>query len=479
MLKGDGVSARSTNVLKKGTRAVANSAMGRRVKRMFDLALNPPPKADPDPGNPVPFTIRRDLGKYRAGFYALVLGLVALTITTPRTFLFDPITEQFRPEQLTTGIIFLVFLLLSHWSVTGSDPGYLDIDVAVRIGEEHAQHDEIDLREPDEFAGLSKIPSAELVISSPSARTLSKKRKTTTTKVSPQKMFQGPFSKPRTTGGGDEEEQKVSEDKQANSSDEMEDDVKDADDDVSQEDEDEDDDVFLESSKLISKNEGDLDEDDDEVDEEPNELFDQNLSGIPAQQLPPRAKFCRKSRRVVATYDHHCRFLNTTIGERNRARFWFLLLWSTCGVSWLLSVVHSGFRNSSASVGAWMERNGQALVSAIICWILLLVCGGLFIFHTFLMLANVTTYEFMRADKVSYLANTRDFDLPFSMGLNNNIKFYFSSDSSVLTLINFLSGRRIEWKPHLWARPIPPTPTERESTDVLHHLWENKYWSCC
>jgi hypothetical protein len=36
--------------------------------------------------------------------------------------------------------------------------------------------------------------------------------------------------------------------------------------------------------------------------------------------LPVRAKYCHRSKLVVATYDHHCTILNTTIGERNRAR---------------------------------------------------------------------------------------------------------------------------------------------------------------
>ena len=94
------------------------------------------------------------------------------------------------------------------------------------------------------------------------------------------------------------------------------------------------------------------------------------------------------------------------------------------------------------------------------------------------MLANVTTYEFMRADKVSYLHDTRDFDLPFSMGLVQNVKFYFTSDSSVLTTINTLLGKKIEWKPHLWTRPSANL-VERNSKEVCKHLWENRYWSCC
>jgi len=453
----------NNNNNKKEAKTAPPPSVEKRVRRIFDLAVNPPPKLDPDPGNPVPFVIRKDINKYRTGFYLALVGLIALTISTPRTYLFHPVTGEMRFDQMVTGIVFLVLFLISHWLVTGSDPGYLEIDIAVRLGEEHAQHQELNYKHTKGFVGLSRTPSSEIVISSP-ANTSQKRRAIVKNGISPRKIQ--PLSSSSSSAINknhhitDEEEQR-------------------------EESTENDDDDDLESSKLITHNnndENDDDDDDDDADDdadgEPDEVLDQNLSGISSQQLPTRAKFCRKSRRVVATYDHHCRVLNTTIGERNRARFWFLLLWGTCGMSWLLSVVHSGFRNSPASVGAWLDRNGQALASTVICWVVFLVCAGLFVFHTFLMLANVTTFEFMRADKVSYLTDTRDFDLPFSMGLAQNIRFYFSSDSSVLTLINLVSGKRIEWKPHLWTRPNAST-FDRNSTDICKNVWENKYWSCC
>ena len=427
----------------------------KRVQKIFDLALKPPPVSDPDPGNPVPYSIRKDIPQYRLGFYAIVIVLSILVLTIPRTILYDPVTEQFDFERSIYGVILLFFVILCHYFVTGSDPGYLPVAVAVKLGDDFASKAEAEqeFKKFEESFSAKRVHSREIIIRSPDPYKVKPKVKKKVKKQSKEKRQL----------------------KQGNKNEESEEEKENYDTDVSMESDLE---IQLETSRLVDHEEGsDENEDFIQNEEEPNEQLDEYIAGVPIQRLPIRSKFCRKSSLIVATYDHHCGVLNTTIGERNRARFWFLLLFSTFLISWTLVVIHSGFRNSHANVTAWFERNGHCLIAAIIFWMMLFLFGGLFVFHTFLMLANVTTYEFMRSDKIHYLNHTRDFDLPFSMGLLNNIHFYFMSDAGIRNLYDKLSGSNKEWRPHIWE--YPPEKFDRESKDVCKNLWENRYWSCC
>ena len=98
------------------------------------------------------------------------------------------------------------------------------------------------------------------------------------------------------------------------------------------------------------------------------------------------------------------------------------------------------------------------------------VVGGLYVFHSWLACTCVTTYEFMRSDRIDYLRGTRDFDLPYSRGLGNNLKFFFFKDGLLHIIFNH------KWKPQNWKLP---GKIVRDSEEWWDNLWENKYWSCC
>lgn len=186
------------------------------------------------------------------------------------------------------------------------------------------------------------------------------------------------------------------------------------------------------------------------LDIEPDENLDARLSGIDSSKIPLRAKYCRHSKKIVAKYDHYCAIIGTCIGEKNHCRFWWFLLFNTILLSYGLAITHSGFHDTPARVGTWLNQNGYALALAIILWFLLITFGGLWCFHCFLAVSNMTSYEFMRADRISYLKGTRDFDLPYSNGLCSNLRYFcWYSDGMVARL------RRVEWEPKVWP-PLQP-----------------------
>ena len=179
-----------------------------------------------------------------------------------------------------------------------------------------------------------------------------------------------------------------------------------------------------------------------------------------------RTSYCKPVGRFVATYDHFCPFLNTPVGERNHCRFLVLCAAQMATVWWAICITYTAvtWRNH--------EKAGVAHAIGVLCalWVLELFALGLAGFHAFLALANLTTREFMRAEKVDYLRGTEDFDLPFAKGPCSNVWLFVTLDGAYAAL----RGR--EWRPHEWTRPAV---ISRDSEDWKNNLWQNKYWSCC
>lgn len=184
------------------------------------------------------------------------------------------------------------------------------------------------------------------------------------------------------------------------------------------------------------------------------------------KEFPPmRSHYCRAKERYVAKFDHFCNFLNTPIGERNHCLFWWFLFFETALIAHCIKLLNSGFH--------WFAGNENmasfmAFIQLIVLHLLLLLIAGLFIFHTFLLVVNMTTFEFMASHERDYLEGTEDWDFPFSQSPTRN-----------LTLACWTHGLELlykPWKPHSWARR---KHINRNSENIWESPWQNKYYSCC
>jgi len=191
---------------------------------------------------------------------------------------------------------------------------------------------------------------------------------------------------------------------------------------------------------------------------------------------PARAHHCRRCDACVHTFDHHCTFLNTCIGERNRCRFWLFLLTQCVALAFAIGILNSGivWRRTTSD---WVFTNVLTLVTLIVLWIAQLVVFGLVVFHTWLAATNTTTFEAVTgAPKLWYLAGTnpKECDIPYSNGLCGNLRHF------CCILDTWQAGwcccRRRQWTPRQWQYP---GTFDRDSEDVFHNLWENRFWSCC
>ena len=187
---------------------------------------------------------------------------------------------------------------------------------------------------------------------------------------------------------------------------------------------------------------------------------------LPWPDWPPmRCAYCAPCKRWVYGYDHYCPLVGNAVGERNRPRFFLLLLAQT--------VLNSKAAFTMEAAVAWRDVSGgreRALALFLVLALLFVVSFCFLVFHAFLALTNMTTHEFLKADSLDYLHNTEDFDLPFSRGFLGNLRVYVGQDGTWAFL------RRRKWEHVKWTRPAR---VDRDSEDWWRNPWQNKYWSCC
>lgn len=134
-----------------------------------------------------------------------------------------------------------------------------------------------------------------------------------------------------------------------------------------------------------------------------------------------RARHCHDCKQCVEKFDHHCYWIGTCIGRGNHHIFWAFLFSQTSLIVLSLALILEGM--SSA------EGTKQMLRSWFMIWIAallplvvgLVLVGGLFLFHTYLLCTNQTTFEVAARWKVDYLKDLPPNKNPFDQGCTQNL----------------------------------------------------------
>ena len=118
---------------------------------------------------------------------------------------------------------------------------------------------------------------------------------------------------------------------------------------------------------------------------------------------PKRSKHCRIRRKCVLLFDHYCPFVGTTVGLYNYRYFYLFLLSLTLAE---LGFICTYFIYISR-VGFFTDK--KVLVLGFICSLFVLPALGMLLYHTQLVLKNLTTNEHQNLRKYSYLRDDRGY----------------------------------------------------------------------
>ena len=137
-------------------------------------------------------------------------------------------------------------------------------------------------------------------------------------------------------------------------------------------------------------------------------------------EQPLRTKHCRDCNACVVLHDHHCPWLGSCIGEKNRRVFWWYLLFEAAAL-WMALELSVEVLNSLSVSASY----GLALVCVVLVAMFALMVSVLLGFHTYLACANKTTWEVASWTRIGYLSQwPSKVRSPFSQGPCWNLYFF-------------------------------------------------------
>jgi len=112
------------------------------------------------------------------------------------------------------------------------------------------------------------------------------------------------------------------------------------------------------------------------------------------QVQPYRCKHCKVCDKCVTTFDHHCLWMGTCIGEKNKKIFYVYILSQFIHCVWTTVNICRACNSYQNNIADWFLYNIWLILVGLISAYFTLFLTILFGFHTFLCLQNLTTCIF-------------------------------------------------------------------------------------
>ncbi|KAF8560964.1 hypothetical protein P879_06973 [Paragonimus westermani] len=180
-------------------------------------------------------------------------------------------------------------------------------------------------------------------------------------------------------------------------------------------------------------------------------------------EQPLRCRHCPDCNRCVIKFDHHCPWISNCIGERNHSSFVVFLtlqafvLWWTLYLAWSSIIPRYLWSD-------WFRANGLFLAEILVLLFIGIPITILLGFHTYLALANRTTWETLAYENIAYLRDLEDRTNPFNQGCVRNCyafccsRFPFGWDriyAEAVEQTSCLQPDTVDANVHVYQKPAP------------------------
>ncbi|XP_058513636.1 palmitoyltransferase ZDHHC11-like [Ochotona princeps] len=131
-----------------------------------------------------------------------------------------------------------------------------------------------------------------------------------------------------------------------------------------------------------------------------------HLCQVPVSE---KAKHCGTCNKCVTDFDHHCQWLNNCIGSRNYRCFICTLVSTLAALLFMMVIVIHIFIKYSTDPESLPDDHHCKMVIflggcvLLLCLIISVLVGYLFIFHLYLMLKKLSTYDFVKQSQLKRL----------------------------------------------------------------------------
>jgi len=128
---------------------------------------------------------------------------------------------------------------------------------------------------------------------------------------------------------------------------------------------------------------------------------------------PDRAHFCRAMGRAVLRMDHHCPWLGNTVGWANHKFFYLFLAYASASCTMLnISFIDLLVNATLPAITQFLLIGAEALA-----FLLSTILVPFFVFHTWLLIRNMTTIEFC----ASFAKGEEPPENPYDVGIYSNL----------------------------------------------------------